>query len=207
MTFVLGLTGSIGMGKSTTAALFAQHGVAVWDADQTVHRLYTGRAHPVHTPYAHLPPLLEQIEALVPGSTSGTGVDRDVLKRAISGDPGVLKRIEAVVAPHVAADRDAFIAASDSDIVLIDHPLLFESGTDALCDATVVVTVDARTQRARVLERGTMTPDQLDIILAKQMPNAEKVRRADYVIHTTTLDAAREQVQDVLRQIRGRRDA
>lgn len=193
MTIVVGLTGSIGMGKSTTAQMFADLGVPVWDADRTVHNLYTTCTRLAHT-----------IEALSPGSTTAAGVDRAALKAAISADPPLLRRIEAAVAPFVAEDRDRFIAEADSDVVLIDHPLLFESGTDRLCDATVVVTVDAETQRQRVLDRGTMTAEQLDIILAKQMPDADKVARADFVIRTETLDAARRQVQDVLNQIRSR---
>lgn len=196
MTFVLGLTGSIGMGKSTTARMFSDAGLDVWDADATVHRLYSTDN-----------PVTRQIASLVPGSVQDNSVDRAVLKQAIAQDPKLLSRIEAIVAPHVAADRDAFIAGAASDIVVIDHPLLFESGTHAKCDATVVVTVDAQEQRRRVLERGTMTEQMLDTILAKQMPNADKIALADYVIETTTLDAARKKVGEVIARIRGKTDA
>lgn len=192
MTYVLGLTGSIGMGKTTTSAMFAAAGVAVWDADATVHRLYAQDA-----------ALIAEVERLAPGSTGAAGVDRQKLKQAISGDPALLSRIEMAVAPRVSADRDSFVRDADSDIVLIDHPLLFESGTAALCDAVVVVSVDPETQRRRVLDRGTMTPETLDIILAKQIPDAEKRKRADFVIETTSVDAAEKQVKTVLRQIRG----
>ncbi|MEM7440952.1 MAG: dephospho-CoA kinase [Pseudomonadota bacterium] len=193
MAYVLGLTGSIGMGKSTTAAMFAAAGVPVWDADQAVHELYKSDAS-----------LINEVEVLVPGSTSETGVDRSKLKEVIAKDPPVLKQIEAAVAPYVAASRERFVQNAGSDILLIDHPLLFESGTDKLCDGVVVVTIDAETQRERVLERGTMTADMLATILAKQMPDADKQARADYLVVTTSPEAARKQVQEIIRKIRSR---
>lgn len=196
MTFVLGLTGSIGMGKSTTARMFAEAGVSVWDADATVHRLYSTDT-----------PVTRAIAELVPEAVCNHKVDRAVLKDAIARDADLLGKLGAIVQPEVSADRARFVAAADTRIVLIDHPLLFESGTYADCDAVVVVTVDAKEQRRRVLGRGTMTEDMLETILAKQMPDAEKRARADYIIETTSLDAARDQVQDVIAAIRGQRDA
>lgn len=193
MTFILGLTGSIGMGKSTTALMFADAGIPVWDADAAVHRLYSENTD-----------LIAEIETLVPGSSSAEGVQRNALKAAISKDPGALKAIEAAVAPYVAKDRDDFLARSTSDITLIDHPLLFESGTAKLCHATLTVTTDAATQRERVLARGTMTAEMLDTILAKQMPDSQKRAQADYIIYTTDRQSARKQVHQVIRHIRSR---
>ncbi len=192
--FLLGLTGSIGMGKSTTAGFFKAAGVPVWDADATVHRLYApgGAAVPV-------------LEAAFPGVTGAEGVDRAVLKAAIAADPKALPRIEALVHPLVAADRAAFIAAhAAAPLLLLDIPLLFETGADAGLDGTLVVSAPPEVQRARVLARPGMTPAHLAAILARQMPDAEKRRRATWVIETTTLDAAQAAVQDLIRTIGAR---
>lgn len=192
--FRLGLTGSIGMGKSTTAQMFADEGVPVWDADAAVHRLYApgGAA------------ALALGEAL-PGSLDAAGgVDRAALKAMIAADPAVLDRLNAIVHPLVAADRAAFLATATADIVLLDIPLLYESGLEKGCDAVAVVTAPPEIQRARVLARETMTPAMFETILARQMPDAEKRARADYVIETLTLEAARASVKDVLADIRRR---
>jgi dephospho-CoA kinase len=189
--FVLGLTGSIGMGKSTTALMFADAGIPVWDADATVHELYKGDT-----------PAVRQIADMIPTAVENQKVNRATLKAFIAKDQSILQKLEAIVQPLIAESRANFIANSDSDIVIIDHPLLLESQSDKYCDAILVVTVDAETQRDRVLSRGTMDQATLNIILAKQMPDAEKRKRADYIVETTTLDAARAQVQTVITQIR-----
>lgn len=195
--FRLGLTGSIGMGKSTTAAMFAAAGVPVWDADAAVHRLYApgGAAVPV-------------IAALHPAAVREGAVDRAALKAWIAAEPGALGRIEAAVHPLVAADREAFLAdAADKPLVVLDIPLLFETGADTRMDATLVVSAPAEVQRARVLARPGMTPAQLDLILSRQMPDAEKRARATWVIETIGLDATRAAVQDLIETIRARRHA
>ncbi|WP_170447203.1 dephospho-CoA kinase [Ruegeria arenilitoris] len=191
MSFALGLTGSIGMGKSTTADLFAQEGCAVWDADAAVHRLYAvgGAA-------------VAPIRAAFPDAIEDGAVSRDALKRTIGADPTALKRIESIVHPLVAQDREAFRQAAKSDILVFDIPLLFETGGDAQMDAVACVSIPPDEQKSRVMARGTMTEAQFEQIRAKQMPNDEKCARSDFVIVTDTLDHARAQVQDVVRQIR-----
>lgn len=191
MSFRLGLTGSIGMGKSTTAALFAQQGCAIWDADAAVHRLYAPGGAAV-APMAALFP-----EAVIDGAVS-----RDALKAIIGRDPQALKQIEQVVHPLLATDRADFVEHAQSDILVFDIPLLFETGGNARMDAVVVVSAPADVQRQRVLQRGTMTEAQFQAILAKQMPDAEKRARADFVIETDTLDHARQQVEAVVQHIR-----
>ncbi len=195
--FVLGLTGSIGMGKSTTAGLFRAAGVPVWDADAAVHRAYSAGGAAV-----------EPIRALCPDAIVDGAVDRAVLKAWIAEDPEALSRIEAAVHPLVAEDRKAFLAdaaAAGAPVVVLDIPLLFETGGAALVDAVVVVSVPPEVQRARVLARPAMTESHFDRILAKQMPDAEKRRRADYVIETRTLDAARAAVQELIGKLTARR--
>ncbi|AMY71744.1 dephospho-CoA kinase [Frigidibacter mobilis] len=192
--FRLGLTGSIGMGKSTTAAMFAEAGVPVWDADAAVHRIYApgGAAVPA-------------IAALQPQAVKDGGVDRALLKDWIARDPGALARIERAVHPLVAADREAFLEqSSDKTLVVLDIPLLFETGAEARMDAVLVVSAPAEVQRARVLARPGMTPAQLDLILSRQMPDAEKRARATWVIETTGLEATRAAVQDLIETIRAR---
>ncbi|MCX8953352.1 dephospho-CoA kinase [Ruegeria sp. NA] len=191
MSFALGLTGSIGMGKSTTAQMFVEEGCALWDADAAVHRLYAigGAA-------------VEPMRAAFPDAILDGAVSRNALKRIIADDPATLKTIEAIVHPLVAADRAEFRESATSDILVFDIPLLFETGGDAAMDAVACVSVPAEDQKRRVMERGTMTEAQFEQIRAKQMPNDEKCARSDFVIVTDTLDHARAQVQDVVRQIR-----
>ena len=195
MTFKLGLTGSIGMVKSTTAKLFAENGCAVWDADAAVHRLYARGGAAV-----------APIGRAFPTAVKDGSVSRDRLKALIAEDPHDLETIESIVHPLVARDRAAFLAGTDADITVLDIPLLFETGGDAQMDATVCVTVSAETQKDRVLARGTMTEDQFNAILSKQMPDEEKRARADFVIVTDTLEHARVQVQNILKDIRGRQN-
>ena len=189
--FVLGLTGSIGMGKSTTAKMFADAGIPVWDADATVHQIYTGNS-----------PVVQQIAEMYPEAVKDKEVDRQILKNLISRDQSILKKLEGIVQPSIAASRKNFILNAVSDIVIIDHPLLLESKSDAYCDAVLVVTIDADTQKHRVLAREKMDIKTFDIIRSKQMPTAEKCKYADYIIETTTLSSARMQVQTVIRKIR-----
>lgn len=189
--YVLGLTGGIGMGKSTTAAMFRAAGLPVWDADAAVHRLYEPGGAAV-APLADLVP-----EALVAG-----GIDRAALKTAIARDPGVLKQIEAIVHPLVAADRQVFLNSTDAPILVLDIPLLLEGPSQDLCDGIAVVSVPAEVQRARVLARGTMTEADFDRIRSLQMPDAKKRERATWVIETMTLDMAQAKVDQILSEIR-----
>lgn len=197
MTFLLGLTGSIGMGKSTTAKMFAEEGCAVWDADAAVHRLYAAGGAAVAPMAAVFP------DAIVDGAVS-----RDALKAIIAKDPADLTRIERIVHPLVAEDRKGFIDGADDDIVVLDIPLLYEGGNAEGFDAVCVVTAPPDVQRDRVLARSTMTEAQFEMILAKQVPDAEKRARADYIVVTDTLDHAARQVKDIVAEIRERlRDA
>ena len=189
--FRLGLTGSIGMGKSTTAALFAAEGVPVWDADQAVHRLYAQDG-------AAVGPL----SALFPEAEIDGAIRRDVLRRRIAEDPAALARIESVVHPLVAADRSGFIAQTPADLLLLDIPLLFETGAESAMDASLVVTAPPELQRARVLARPGMTEALFQTLLAKQMPDREKRARATHLIETLSLDSVRSCVQALIRYIR-----
>ena len=194
---VVGLTGSIGMGKSATLAAFADLNVPVWDADAAVHRLYgPGGAG------------AEPIRALAPQAVGPEGVDRAKLRAAILADPALLERIETAIHPLVAADRDAFLAearAAGAALAVCDIPLLFETGADAWLDKVVVVSAPGDIQRARVLGRPGMTTDALDAILARQVPDAEKRARADYVVDTNgPKDHARAQVAAILAGLTGR---
>ncbi|WP_170760995.1 dephospho-CoA kinase [Ruegeria lacuscaerulensis] len=191
MSFALGLTGSIGMGKSTTAQMFVEEGCALWDADAAVHRLYSREGAAVAPMSVAFP------DAVLDGAVS-----RDALKQILSTDPAALKVIEGIVHPLVAADRTAFRETATADILVFDIPLLFETGGEVAMDAVACVSIPADEQKRRVMERSTMTEDQFEHIRAKQMPNDEKCARSDFVIVTDTLDHARAQVQDVVRQIR-----
>lgn len=191
MSFRLGLTGSIGMGKSTTAKLFAAAGCAVWDADAAVHRMYAKGG-------AAVAPIADAL----PGAVVEGAVSRDKLKEMIGRDASVLKTLEQIVHPLVAQDRVEFASNSTADILVFDIPLLFEGNGHKEVDAVVCVSVPPETQEKRVMERGTMTREQFLQIRAKQMPNDEKCARSDYVVITDTLDHARRQVDKIVQEIR-----
>lgn len=191
MTYLIGLTGSIGMGKSTSAKMFAELGCAVWDADAAVHRLYAKDGAAV-----------EPMGTVFPQTIVNGAVSRDELKMLIAADSSALKKIEQVVHPLVAQDRTAFIAETDADIVVLDIPLLFEGNGHKLVNTTVCVSVPPDIQKARVLARGTMTEEQFEMIRAKQMPDERKRALATYVVITDTLEHAREQVQAIVSEIR-----
>jgi dephospho-CoA kinase len=186
---IIGLTGSIGMGKSTIAAMFADEGVPVFDADAEVHRLQGPSG-----------PLLPAIETAFPGTTHASGVDRVALGARVFGDDAALARLEAIVHPAVAERRQAFFAAhADAPVVMFDIPLLFEKGGTAAVDRVVVVSAPAAIQQARVLSRPGMTTEKFADILARQLPDAEKRARADFIIETGgSLQASRAQVQTIL---------
>jgi dephospho-CoA kinase len=189
---ILGLTGSIGMGKSTTAKLFAEAGVPVYDADATVHQIYEGEAVPA-------------IEAAFPGTTAGGKVDRARLSAEVVHDPAAMKRLEGIVHPMLRAYHQKFLddaERSGAPVAVVDVPLLFETGGDKRVDAVVVVTTSPEIQRERILARGTMTSEALDAILARQMPDKEKRRRADFVVDTSHgLDPVRARIRDILNEV------
>ena len=189
---ILGLTGSIGMGKSTTAKLFTEAGVPVYDADAAVHKIYEGEAAPA-------------VEAAFPGTTVGGKVDRAKLSARVVHDQAAIKQLEQIVHPMLGASRKKFLdeaEASGAPVVVMDIPLLFETGGEKRVDAVVVVSTDAASQRERILARGTMTNEALDGILARQMPDAEKRKRADFVVDTSHgLDPVRAAIRDILAEV------
>jgi dephospho-CoA kinase len=189
---IIGLTGSIGMGKSTTMQLFAEQGVPVYDADAAVHAVYAGAAVPV-------------VEAAFPGTTADGKVDRQKLSAEVLGNPEALKKLEQIVHPMLGAHRQQFLAdaeKSGAPIAVLDVPLLFETGGEKRVDAVVVVSAPAEMQRARVLARENMTQEKLDAILARQTPDAEKRRRADFVVDTSSgLEPVRAQIRDILAKV------
>ncbi|WP_315759082.1 MULTISPECIES: dephospho-CoA kinase [unclassified Bradyrhizobium] len=189
---VLGLTGSMGMGKSTTAKLFAEAGVPVYDADATVHKVYEGEAAPA-------------IEAEFPGTTVDGKVDRARLSAKVVGDPAAIRRLEAIVHPMLRSYHQKFLDDAEQSgvpVAVVDVPLLFETGGDKRVDAVVVVSTSPEIQRQRILARGTMTEEALDALLARQMPDAEKRKRADFVVDTSHgLDPVRARIRDILAEV------
>ncbi len=192
---IIGLTGSIGMGKSTAANAFRRRGIAVCDADAEVHKLYSGKAAPL-------------IEAAFPGTTVGGSVDRPKLAQALARDPSGFKRLEAIVHPLVhAAERDFLRAeaARGAKMAVLEIPLLFETGGEKRCDVVVVVSASAASQRERVLARPGMTPEKLDQLLARQMPDAEKRGRADFVVDTDRpIEACDEEIGRIIATLANR---
>ena len=190
--FVLGLTGSIGMGKSTTAKMFAAEGVPVQDADAVVHRLYEGEA-------------AAAVEAAFPGTTKNGKVDRVKLGKRVLGDATAIKRLEGIVHPLVAQARDKFLTEAElsgAAVAVLDIPLLFETGGEARCDAVAVVSAPADIQRARAFERPSMTEGKLAVLMAKQIPDAEKRQRADFVVDTSQgFEHTRAQVRNILKAV------
>jgi dephospho-CoA kinase len=188
---ILGLTGSIGMGKSTTAKLFAEAGVPVYDADATVHMLYQGEAVPA-------------IEAAFPGTTAGGKVDRSKLSAKVVNDPAAIRKLEQIVHPMLRAYHQKFLDDAEeagAAVAVVDVPLLFETGGDKRVDAVVVVTTSPEIQRQRVLARDNMTDEMLETVLARQLPDTEKRRRADFVVDTSDgLDPVRVRIRDILDQ-------
>jgi dephospho-CoA kinase len=186
---ILGLTGSIGMGKSTTAKLFAEAGVPVYDADAAVHRIYEGEAAPA-------------VEAAFPGTTVNGKVDRNKLSARVVHDPAAMKQLEQIVHPMLGASRQKFLSDAEqagAPVAVVDVPLLFETGGEKRVDAVVVVTTSAEIQRQRILARDNMTPEKLDAILARQLPDAEKRKRAHFVVDTSHgLDPVRARIRDIL---------
>jgi dephospho-CoA kinase len=186
---ILGLTGSIGMGKSTTAKLFAEAGVPVYDADATVHTLYEGEAVPA-------------IEAAFPGTTANGKVDRNKLSARVVHDPVAMKRLEGIVHPMLGASRQKFLRdaeQSGAPVAVVDVPLLYETGGEKRVDAVVVVTATLEIQHQRILARDNMTGEKLNAILARQLPDAEKRKRADFVVDTSHgLDPVRARIRDIL---------
>ncbi len=196
MSFTLGLTGSIGMGKSTTAGFFADAGIPVWDADAAVHEIYNGDG-------------VGPISALVPAAIIDGSVDRSILRDEIAKDDALLSKIESVIHPLVKKHRSDFLARNAAEIiVLLDIPLLFETGAEKWLDAVLVVTAPADIQESRVLARKDMTKDHFLAILARQTPDAIKRQKADYVIDTAMgIDAARAEVHNLIDQIKGQINA
>jgi dephospho-CoA kinase len=189
---ILGLTGSIGMGKSTTAKLFEEAGVPVYDADATVHKIYQGEAAPA-------------IEAAFPGTTVDGKVDRAKLSTKVLHDPAAIRQLEQIVHPMLGASRQKFLEDAERSgvpVVVMDIPLLFETGGEKRVDAVVVVTTSAEIQRQRIFARGTMTNEALDAILARQLPDAEKRQRADFVVDTSHgLEPVRAAIRDILAEV------
>ena len=191
--FVIGLTGSIGMGKSETAKLFAAEGIPVFDADAAIHALYAGEA-------------ATMIEAAFPGSTRSGAVDRAALSKIVAGDPAALERLEGLMHPLVAEKRDAFLRDAGAPIVVLDIPLLLETGLKV--DVVVVATAPEHVQRQRVLARPGMTDAKFAVLLGRQMSDAEKRSQAHYLVVTDRgLDHAREQVKMILADIRAKLNA
>src|SRR6266853_4671596 len=189
---ILGLTGSIGMGKSTAAKLFEEAGVPVYDADAAVHTLYEGEAVPA-------------IETAFPGTTADGKVDRKKLSARVVHDPAAIRQLEQIVHPMLGASRQKFLddaERSGAAVAVVDVPLLFETGGEKRVDAVVVVTTTPEIQHQRILARDNMTGEKLDAILARQLPDVEKRKRADFVVDTSNgLDPVRAQIRDILAKV------
>ena len=193
--FLLGLTGSIGMGKTTTAEMFRDALIAVWDADAAVHELYTSDTDTI-----------EKVFDLAPAAVSGEGVDRQKLGHILQADKTLFPKLEAIVHPAIRAHRTAFVEAcksTEQNLAVVDIPLLYETGADEWLDAVLVVTTDADTQRARVMARAGMTDDIFQMILSRQMPDDDKRARADYVIETKSLEHVRDEVHSLIVKLIG----
>ena len=193
--FLLGLTGSIGMGKTTTAEMFRDALIAVWDADAAVHELYTSDTDTI-----------EKVFDLAPAAVSGEGVDRQKLGHILQADKTLFPKLEAIVHPAIRAHRAAFVGAcksTEQNLAVVDIPLLYETGADEWLDAVLVVTTDADTQRARVMARAGMTDDIFQMILSRQMPDDDKRARADYVIETKSLEHVRDEVHSLIVKLIG----
>jgi dephospho-CoA kinase len=188
--FILGLTGSLGMGKSTAAKFFAEEGVPVHDADAVVHRLYDGEA-------------TAAIEAAFPGTTAGGTVDRGRLGAHLIAHPGDFKKLEAIVHPLVRVAEERFLAEhADAPVVVLDIPLLYETAAEARCDAVVVVSAPPDVQRDRVFGRPGMTDERFESIISRQVPDAVKRERADFIVDSgQSFDHARAQVREILRVV------
>ena len=196
MSFLLGLTGSIGMGKSTTAGFFKDAGCDVWNADVAVHRLYAKQGAAV-APLSNLFP-----KALIEGAIS-----RQVLKQELQKNPDLIGQLEAIVHPLVVQDRQKFIDSAQSDILVFDIPLLFETGADVHMNAVICVTIDEKEQKKRVLERGTMNEEMFEQVKSRQWSNFQKCEKADFVILTDTLEHVHAQVESILAKLRAVKDA
>lgn len=187
---ILGLTGSIGMGKTTTAKMFSDRGVPVWDADETVHRLYKTDKKTIGV-----------FQRKIPQVVFNNQVSRDALKKFLTENDENLKKVEKIIHPIVAKDREMFLSNAKEKkvpLVVLDIPLLFETGNDKIVDFVAVVTVDAITQRIRVLNRNTMSEEMFSNILSKQLPNKYKIDRADFVIFTKSMAIAQDQVDEII---------
>ena len=196
MSFLLGLTGSIGMGKSTTAGFFKDAGCDVWDADAAVHRLYAKQG-------AAVAPLSK----LFPNALIEDAISRQALKHELQKNPDLIGHLEAIVHPLVAQDRQNFIDSAQSDILVFDIPLLFETGADAHMNAVVCVTIDEEEQKKRVLDRATMSEKMFEQIKSRQWSNSRKCEKADFVILTDTLEHVHVQVDNLVAKLRAVKDA
>ncbi len=194
-TFILGLTGSIGMGKTTTAEMFRDLSIAVWDADAAVHELYTSDRSTI-----------EKIYDILPECVTSAGVDRNLLKNELLSNKDLFSKIESIVHPAIKEHRSAFIEAcniSNQKLAVVDIPLLYETKADQWLDAVLVVSIDEETQRKRVMSRNDMNEKTFDLILSKQLPDKIKRDRADYIIETNSIVYAQEQVQSLVKKILG----
>lgn len=191
MSYLLGLTGSIGMGKSTTAQMFAELGCDVWDADAAVHRLYSPNGAAV-----------APISKLFPRAIENNSVSRELLKKVIEKNEAALGQIERIVHPLVAHDRANFMKNATADILIFDVPLLFEGGGNVMMDSVVCVTVSPKIQEKRTMDRGTMTKNQYEMIVSKQMPTEKKISLSDFVVVTDSIEHAQQQVEEIVLKIR-----